>query len=454
MLEITKEYLDSIKALIVLKDADKIREASVDLHPADIAITMTRLSLRYSKLWFSYLDKDDSINVLVELEEDIRNEILEDYKPEEIVTKFIDGMDSDDAADIINDLPIDINKEVVTLLNKSKEEDAQDVISLLEYEEDTAGGLMAKELVQVNLNDSVSECIAEIQKQAEEVEKVYSVYVVDDDDNLKGIIPLKKLVLSASNVKIKNIFDEDINFVDVSATGEQVANVMSKYNLVVLPVVDNGGKLVGRITIDDVVDFIREEAEEDYQLMSGITEDVKPSDKIWHLSRARLPWLLLGLVGGVIASKVIGIHESTIQIYPEMAFFIPLITAMAGNAGVQSSAIVVQAIAGHTLGKSTFLSRIVKEFAVSLLNGLICAIILLSYGFIFSESMEITLTISISLLTVIVLASTLGLAIPLILNKFKIDPALATGPFITTSNDLIGLAVYFWIGHLMYSISF
>ncbi|MBT4338168.1 MAG: magnesium transporter, partial [Bacteroidetes bacterium] len=303
-------------------------------------------------------------------------------------------------------------------------------------------------------NDTVSKCIALIQEAKEEVDDIYAVYVVDDDEKLKGIIPLKNLVLFPPRTKIIDFFEDDVKYVTVDTEAEEVAQIMQRYDLVVLPVIDHDGILVGRITIDDVVDFITEEAEEDYQLASGISEDVDPTDKVWILSRARLPWLLLGLVGGVAASKVIGTHEETIRINPEMAFFIPIITAMAGNAGIQSSAIVVQALAANTMGKSSFLAKILKEFTVSVINGLICGILLMVYGIFFTDMLQTALTISISLLVVIMLASTLGFAIPLLLDRIKIDPALATGPFITTTNDLIGLAVYFYIGHLMYSFTF
>ncbi|MBC8342520.1 MAG: magnesium transporter [Bacteroidetes bacterium] len=454
MQEINKEYIDHICELLESKQASSILKLLEEFHPADIAKIIEDLNTKEANGLFTLLDDETASDVLVELDEDIQQKLLQDIPATEIYEKFLEPMESDDAADIINELPEDVKEKVVNILSESKEEEAQDVIELLDYPEDTAGGLMAKERIQVNINENVSKCIARIQEAKEELDDIYAVYVVDEEEKLKGIIPLQNLVLYSPKTKIIDFFESEIISVDTYTQAEEVARIMKRYDLVVLPVVDSDGILVGRITIDDVVDFITEEAEEDYQLASGISEDVDPTDKIWVLSRARLPWLLLGLVGGVAASKVIGQHEASIKIYPEMAFFIPIITAMAGNAGIQSSAIVVQALAGNTLGESSFFAKIFKEFTVSFINGMICSVILLAYGIFFTDMLQTALTISISLLAVIILASTLGLAIPLLLQRIKIDPALATGPFITTTNDLIGLAVYFYIGHMMYNIPF
>ena len=450
MLKITKEYIDHFKALLEEEDKESILLLIRDLHYADIASVVEELYQDEARQFFSYLEGETASDVLAELDEDVQQDILEDLSATEIVEKYLDPMDSDDAADIINELPSDIRIEVVSLLEQSTEEDAKDVIELLDYKEDTAGGLMAKELIRVNMHHTVSQCIKEIREQREEVEDVYAVYVVDEDSTLKGIIPLKNLVLFDAETMVSDLLDDDIKYARVDTAAEEVAMIMQKYDLVYLPVVNTENKLVGRITIDDVIDFIKEEAEQDYQLASGISEDVDHSDKIWVISRSRLPWLILGLFGGILASLVISRHEDAIRIYPEMAFFIPIITAMAGNVGIQSSALVVQSLASNTLGERTFSHKLFKELSVALINGLLCSSILLTYGFFFAD-MPTAITIGISLLTVILLASTLGLIIPLFLNRINIDPALATGPFITTSNDIIGLGVYFLIGHYMYA---
>jgi magnesium transporter len=309
---------------------------------------------------------------------------------------------------------------------------------------------MALELVKVSINQTVAECIEEIRRQNENVDNIYVVYVVDDLGRLMGIITLKNLLLAKPNLLVSEVYNSEVIAVNTSADSEVVANLTKKYDLVVLPVVDVLGRLVGRITIDDVVDVIKEEADEDYQLMSGITSDVAPTDSIFDLSKARLPWLIIGLFGGIVSSRFLGVYESEIQIHPEMAFFIPLIAAMGGNVGVQSSAIVVQGLANDTLGTKNIGQKILKELRLALFNGLICAIIILAYNLIFNDSLELALTVAIALITVIIFASVFGTFIPMVLNKVKIDPAIATGPFITTSNDLLGIVIYFSIGRLMY----
>lgn len=454
MIEITTKYLEKIKDAIELKDSKEIDKLIKGNHPADIAQIIFHLNRNDAFQLFSHLNKEERVDVLVELEEDNQQEILKHFEATEIVQDHIREMDSDDAADIINELPDNLKEDVLDILHKSNIKDDQNLIHLIEYHEDSAGGLMAKELLKIPYEETVSQCISVIQKNTEEVENIYAVYVVDENEKLKGIIPLQTLVLSQPNKSVKEIFKKEVISVKLDTPAEDVANKMQRYDLVVLPVVDENNVLVGRITIDDVLDFVKEEAEEDYQLMSGITEDVDIKDKVWVLSRSRLPWLILGLIGGIFASLVIGNYEDQIKIAPEMAFFIPLITAMAGNAGIQSSAIVVQALASNTFEQGGFLSKILKEISVAMINGLVCAALLLTYGFIFEDSLNIAYTISLSLFAVIIIASALGITIPFILDKLKIDPALATGPFITTSNDLIGLAVYFWLGHLMYSVTF
>ena len=309
---------------------------------------------------------------------------------------------------------------------------------------------MAKELIAVNQDWSALKCVKEMRKQAEEMDDVYAVYVVDDNEVLLGLLSLNKLLIATTETSIADIYEKEVISVKTDMRSDEVANIMNKYDLVVLPVIDENGQLAGRITIDDVVDVIKEEAEKDYQMASGISEDVESTDKVWILSRARLPWLLIGLVGGILGAQVIGIYENDIKIYPEMAFFIPLIAAMGGNAGVQSSAIIVQGLANKTLGIESISSKLIKEFGVAMINGLICAVLILGYNMFFSDSMALSLTVSIALLAVIVFATIFGTLVPLLLDKRNIDAALATGPFITTVNDVLGLFLYFMIGRMMY----
>jgi len=447
--ELTREYLESLKKAIEEQDKNQVSELTKDLHPADIAEIFDELNIDEARYTYFLLDKEIAADVLIELEEDVRERFLRHLTSEEIASIFIDNMDSDDAADVIGELPE--NKQEEVLSHISDIEQAGDIVDLLNYDEDSAGGLMATELIAVNENLTVSTCLEEIRKQAEYVDEVFFVYVIDDNNTLKGTLPLKKLLLSGGKSLIKNICDADVIAVKTDTSSEDVANIMEKYDLVALPVVDGIGRLKGRITIDDVVDVIKEEAEKDYQMISGISGDVEASDTIFQLTRARIPWLLIGLVGGVMAALVLGKFENQIGINPAMAFFIPMITAMAGNVGIQSSSIIVQGLANNSLGLETTSRKLVKELSIALLNGIICSSLVFLYNYFLSDSFSLTITVSTALMTVIVFASLFGTFVPLVLNRFKIDPALATGPFITTTNDVTGLFIYFWIGNFFYS---
>jgi len=388
------------------------------------------------------------VKVLVETDQDVREQFLSAYSSYEIANEFIENMNSDDAAYILNHFPNHKKEEIIS--NLQDIEYASSLLELISYETETAGSLMALELVKAYQDWSVAKCIDEIRIQAENVESILVVYVVDHLERLQGIITLKNLILADPNSQIHDLYNKEVISVSTSAPVEEVANITKKYDLMVLPVVDPLGRLVGRITIDDVVDFIKDEADEDYQLMSGITEDVDPTDKVWILSRARLPWLIIGLFGGIASSRFLAIYEGQIMIHPEMAFFIPMIAAMGGNVGVQSSAIVVQGIANDTLGTKNIGQKILKELRVALINGIICSLLILFYNLAFQHSYELAITVSTALLAVIIFASVFGTFIPMLLNKLKIDPAIATGPFITTSNDLLGIMIYFSIGRLLY----
>ncbi len=310
---------------------------------------------------------------------------------------------------------------------------------------------MAKELVSAYIEDTVSTCIDAIRKQTDNVNVLYAVYVVNENNKLIGMLSLKKLIISHPLTRLEEIYDHDVQFVKTSTTTEEVAEIMQKYDLVVLPVVDQIGRLVGRITIDDVVDVIKEGAEKDFQRMSGITDDVDSNDKLWRLSRARIPWLLVGMCGGIIGSRIIGSYEGNIRIHPEMAFFIPLIGATGGNVGVQSSAIIVQGLANNSLLGNNIGNKLLKELGVGLINGVICSALIWGYAFMI-ESWKLAATVSVALFTVVLCASFLGTFVPLTMNRFKINPALATGPFVTTLNDIIGITIYFLVGRLLYGV--
>jgi len=395
------------------------------------------------------LDVEISASVINDLDEDTRGRFLKHYSTEEI-TRFIDFLDSDDAVDIINELPVKLREEIIAGIEN--EEKAVHIIELMRYEEDCAGGLMAKELIKANLNWNIVQCIDAIRKQAEKVEKIYSVYVIDDDEVLLGRVSLKKIILADDKAKVKDIYDAEFEAVQTYMEAEEVATIMRKYDLEAVPVINGKGKLVGRITIDDVVDVITEMAEEERQLMSGISEDVDEDDDIWVLTRARPPWLIIGLGGGLIAAWFMGFFEKDLIKIPAMAFFIPLIMATGGNVGIQSSSLVVQSLANKSIIEKGYLKRLTKVLIVALLNGIVLGIIVFFFNILLGESMRLGLIVSIALFAVVLLASIMGTLTPLILDKFGINPALASAPFITTANDLVGLAVYFGIAYFLLSI--
>ena len=446
--ELTKEFLQEIIDKIDRQEFELIKTELSELHNVDIAELIEELDEEYGKILFELFEDETSAEILVELDEESREAVLEDLSSQEIAEDLIENLDSDDAADIIADLPSE--KKVEVLSHIEDIEHASDIVDLLSYPENTAGGLMAKELIKVNEKWAVLRCVREMRKQAEEVDKVYTIYVVDDDDVLLGTLSLKKLLLTPEKTFITNIYNEKVFSVKANSDDEEVANIMEKYDLVLLPVVDDLNRLIGRITIDDVVDVMKEEAMEDYNKASGISEQVDASDNIVTLTRARLPWLLIGLMGGIMGAEVIGIFDIENNI--ELTFFTPLIAAMGGNVGVQSAAIIVQGLASNNLGMDSLAQRLIKELGVALLNGIICSGLIMIITSLIGYPNSISFTVSISLMAVIIFAALFGTFIPLALDKYKIDPALATGPFITTVNDVLGLFIYFMIGKLFLNL--
>ncbi|ESU23704.1 magnesium transporter mgtE [Flavobacterium enshiense DK69] len=417
-----------------------------DLHHADIAEILDELDFDEATYIFKVLDSEKTAEILLELEDDLRENILQRLSAKEIAEE-LDELDTDDAADIIAELPQSKMEEVISELEDV--EHAKDIVDLLRYDEDTAGGLMGKELVKVNENWNVLTCVKEMRQQAEHVTRVHSIYVVDDEDRLKGRLSLKDLLTTSTKTPISDVYIKKVDYVKVDTPDVEVARIMQKYDLEAIPVVDEMGRLVGRITIDDIVDVIKEEADKDYQLAAGISQDVEADDSILELTRARLPWLVLALLGGFVSVKVLGLFEPAMEGHKALFFFTPLIAAMGGNVGVQSSAIIVQGLANNAITGS-IIQRLLKELSLSLLNGLILSAILFAGSyFLLGYEIHIGITVTIALLSVIIIASLNGTFIPIILNKYGIDPALATGPFITTSNDILGILIYFSIARLI-----
>lgn len=443
--KVTKESIAEIQHLIAEKENTKLLNILKEVHYADVSELFEELTPEEGIYIIKLLDKDVTSEVIAELEEDTREKILKGLSSKEIAEE-IEELDTDDAADIIGELSDQQKEEVIAHIEDV--EHAKDIVELLRYDEDTAGGLMAKELVKVNHNWTVLTCIKEMRTQAEEVTRVHSIYVVDDNDFLIGRLSLKDLLTTSTKTEIKNVYIKKVDSVNVNQSGEEVARVMQKYDLEAIPVVDEIGRLVGRITIDDIVDVIKEEAEKDYKMAAGLVDDVEADDSIWELTKARLPWLFLGLLGGVGSANIMGLFEGALEKNAILFMFTPLIAAMAGNVGVQSSAIIVQGLANDNL-KGGMTSRLIKEFLLALLNGIILSLVLFSFNWIWQHDFKTALAISVSLFSVIIVAGIIGTFIPLFLHKRGVDPAIATGPFITTSNDIFGILIYFGIAKLI-----
>ncbi|WP_106793618.1 magnesium transporter [Aquimarina sp. Aq78] len=445
--KVSNELIEQVRHLIREEGDTRLREMLSEIHFADVAEIISELGLSEATYLIKLLDSEKTSEALMELEEDFRERILENLSAKEIAEE-LEEMDTDDAADIVAELPDDRAEKVIAEIEDEKR--AEDIKELLTYDEDTAGGLMAKELVMVKETWTVAGCVREMRRQAENVTRVHSIYVVDKDEKLKGRLSLKDLLTASAKTHISEVYIPKVDSVDVDTEGEEVARIMQKYDLEAIPVVDKENVLVGRVTIDDIVDFIKDEAEKDYQLAAGISQDVEADDNVWELTRARLPWLILGLFGGLGSVFIMQGFEGvmTNPRIRDLFFYTPLIAAMAGNVGVQSSAIIVQGLANNVV-KGSLLNRLLKEVSLSLINGAALALLIILFGFIMKYEISFSLTIAAALMSVIIVAALIGTFVPIILDKRGIDPAIATGPFITTSNDIFGIFLFFYIAKLI-----
>ena len=424
-----------------MRDEAAAKELLDDLHPADIAELFQELDHDEFQFFVDLLDDDTAADVLMEMDEDDRKEILANMSNETIAKQFLEHLDTDDAVDLIQELDEKDRDEVISHIDDV--EQAGDIIDLLKYDDDTAGGLMGTEMIVVNENWSMPECVKQMRLQAEDMDEIYNVYVVDNDNRLRGVFPLKKMITHPSLSKIKHVMQEDPISVKTDTPIEDVALDFEKYDLVAMPVVDSIGRLVGRITVDDVMDSVREQNERDYQLASGIATDIETDDSMFAQTKARLPWLLIGMVGGLANSVILGNFEAGFATNPAMALFIPLIGGTGGNVGIQSSAIVVQGLANGSLDLKNSMKQIWKEMGVSLINALVISLLVFVYNcFRLDPLNPTTIAVSASLFAVVIFASVFGTLVPLMLERFNIDPALATGPFITITNDIIGMLIY------------
>lgn len=445
-IEITKEFVHELISHIENTENEELLPVLEKLYPADIAELFDALNLKQAVYLASLLEPQKKVDVLTELEDNVKLKFLAGYSNEQIANDFFAYIDSDDAADILNAMDTEKSKEILRTI--ADKEHSKNIASLLKFPENTAGSLMAKELIRVKENWTIKQCTDEIRIQAEEVNQVYTAYVVDEFEELLGWISLKKILLTPENQRVEDIYDSNIISESTYSSGEEVAATMQKYDLVAVPIVDAFNRLVGRVTFDDVLDYVKDEAEKDYQMLSGITGGKNTSDTVFSNTRARLPWLIVGLAGGIASSLVIGGFEEELTRNVQLALFMPLIMAMAGNVGVQSSSIMVQGLANNSITNSDVWGKLGKELIIAIINGLVCSGLLMGYGFISGNHLNIMMTVSLSLLSVILVAAVIGTIVPLALDRLKIDPALATGPFITTSNDLLGLFLYFIIGNI------
>ena len=443
--KVTEEYVKNLRQELESKDSD-LSQIFNEIHAADIAEILTYFTIDEVQRLLQPIKKDVLSSILTYLDESLLNEFLELLSSVEIAELVSESMDTDDAVDIISLLSEEKKHDVLSHVDDLNL--AKDLADLLTHAEGTAGALMATELVKVNQNWTVLKCVREMRRQAEGIDVVHAVYVVDDNDILLGSLSLKKLLTTSTKTEISEIFEKSIHSVTSTSEDAEIAKIMKKYDLFVVPVVDEIGRLLGRITLDDAVDIIQEEADSNYQLLSGLSDEVSNEDGLFQTTKARLPWLLIGLLGGVLTSTVISENESEITLIPQIVFFIPLIAAMGGNVGVQSSAIVVQALANSTLQKNIW-QRLARELGVGLFNGLICSLVIVGYSWAIGQGLLFATAVGSSLLAVVLFASLFGTAIPWILNKYNIDPALATGPFITTTNDVLGLSIYFAIANAL-----
>jgi magnesium transporter len=443
--ELSKEFRDRFQQALDERDDQFIRDTLDGVQAADITALLYEFNAEESKYVMDLLPIDLQAEIVNDLDSETRKNFLKIYPPTGIII-FLNQLASDDVADILNELPIKEREEVLSGLEP---ELRTQVTELLRYEENVAGGLMAKELIKARVNWTVVQCVEEIRKQAEHVNKFYTVYVVDERDKLLGRVSLTDLIVSDAKTLVADIYEQEITSVQTYLEDSEVAEIMQKYDLESVPVINVQGQLVGRITIDDVVDVITEQAEEERQIMAGISEDVEEDDSIWRNARARLPWLLIGIVGGLMNAQFMGLFEMEISTITAIAFFTPLIQATGGNVGIQSSSLIVQSLANPGFVDGSLLHRLIKVFFVAVLNGIFLSLIVLAANIILHVDYSLSYVVSIALFSVVVFASFIGTITPLILNRFGFNPALAAGPFITTTNDLLGLTIYFLTIHLL-----
>ncbi|MBN1302331.1 MAG: magnesium transporter [Melioribacteraceae bacterium] len=438
VIQIDSELLNNISVLIENQASSSILNIITDLHPADIAEIINHLKVDDARFVFELLETETAGEVIVELDENLREKILKEIDKEKI-TDIVDELETDDATDILSDLPENVAEHV---LDNIDIEDSVEVKELLKYREDSAGGIMSSDYVYVLDTASVGKAIETVRFHSEEYEDIYYIYVLNNDDVLRGRVALKSLIVNTPETRISSVMEEDLIVVTPDTDQEEVANLMKKYDLISIPVVDDNKKMLGRITFDDIADVIQEEADEDIQIFAGLSEEQESSDSVFRISRIRLPWLLVGLVGELLNVVLLKSFGATIEQIATSAYFFPLVMAMGGSSGTQASIVMVKSLSSGNIWMKQAFERLGKEFLVSLLNGIVISGLLLVINLLLFDKSYFIVILSVSLLCIIVFATVVGASIPLALKRFNVDPAVATGPFVTTMNDIFGLFIY------------
>jgi magnesium transporter len=442
--ETKKEDLEKLKALLDSGDKARVSEFMTELHPSDIAWLIGHFDNGLRINIFKLLSPEIASGVILELEEGIREKLLSVISKKELA-EILGEMDTDDATDLIGELPAD---EAKSVLQEIEKEDSDEVQKLLHYAEDTAGGKMQTELVSVHVDATVDETIEEVRRNSDEVDNIISVFVVDNNEVLVGIVPLDKLILAKPHLPIKNIMEDKFLKVQVEEDQEVVAKMFQKYDLISMAVVDNSDRLLGRITIDDVVDVIEEEIFEDFYRIAGLNVDERVLDPPSRSIRMRMPWLFVNLGTAFLVASVVRLFENTIQTVVMLAVVMPVVAGMGGNAATQTITVVVRGLALGELELRHAKRILLKEVTVGLVNGIIlgCGAALLAY--ILGINYMIGILILLAMITNLVIAGLTGSVIPLVLKWFNADPALSASVFVTTCTDMGGFLSFLGLAAL------